>query len=418
MTPIQKILLLVFLTLPTLLNAQRIPINAHLTPQQMFDKAQTMLSNGNVDRGIGYLKMSAGKHYLPALKYLANCYLEGKYTQKDFQEAGNVLSIAAQLGDIESANKLAELSKSGRYHASVPSDASNGTGQVVQIINQYNVVERPAEEKTATATSEQQGISSDVDINIPVCSTHNPNTFAIIISNENYQEEVKVQYAIRDGLIFSEYCNKTLGIPKENIHVRKDATYNNIKSELDWIKQVVEAYNGKIKVIFYYAGHGFPDEASRSSYLLPVDGKGNISSTGYSLSNLYDFLGGLQAERVWVLLDACFSGAKRGGGMLTSARGIAIKSKASSPKGNMVVFSAATGDETAYPYKEKGHGLFTYYLLKELQQSKGGCTMGELADYIHKNVSQKSIVANGKSQTPVVISSESEQQTWRKIKLN
>lgn len=43
--------------------------------------------------------------------------------------------------------------------------------------------------------------------------------------------------------------------------------------------------------------------------------------------------------------------------------------------------------------------------------------MGELADFIHKNVTQKSIVANGKSQTPVVTYSDNEQQTWRTTKL-
>ena len=110
-------ILLVLLWLPLPLKAQRIPINANLTPVQMFEKAQMMLSNGYTDKGLGYLQMSAGKHYLPALKFLAQCYLEGKYVPKDFQEAGNILVIAARLGDIDSSNKLAELSKSGRYHA-------------------------------------------------------------------------------------------------------------------------------------------------------------------------------------------------------------------------------------------------------------------------------------------------------------
>ena len=55
--------------------------------------------------------------------------------------------------------------------------------------------------------------------------------------------------------------------------------------------------------------------------------------------------------------------------MLASARGVAIKVKQTIPVGNMVVFTAAQGDETAYPYKEEEHGLFTYYLLKKLQEN-------------------------------------------------
>ena len=65
-------------------------------------------------------------------------------------------------------------------------------------------------------------------------------------------------------------------------------------------------------------------------------------------------------------MDACFSGAQRGEGMLISARGIALKTKQEIPQGNLIVFSAASDDQTAFPYKEKGHGLFTYYLLKKL----------------------------------------------------
>ena len=68
--------------------------------------------------------------------------------------------------------------------------------------------------------------------------------------------------------------------------------------------------------------------------------------------------------------------------MLATARGVAIKPKASTPGGNVIVFSAATGDETAYPYDEKGHGLFTYFLLKKLQENKGNVTLGELSAYL------------------------------------
>ncbi|MDR1681891.1 MAG: hypothetical protein LBS25_00665, partial [Candidatus Symbiothrix sp.] len=74
-------------------------------------------------------------------------------------------------------------------------------------------------------------------------------------------------------------------------------------------------------------------------------------------------------------------------------------------------------DETAYPYKEKGHGLFTYFLLKKWQETKGEATLGELSDYIITNVSQQSIVVNRKSQTPTVIASAGLSNKWQEIKL-
>ena len=274
-------------------------------------------------------------------------------------------------------------------------------------------VQQPMAQAVPAATSARPTPSSDVDQNIPEVSATNTNTFAIIIANENYLEETPVQYALNDGQTFKTYCQKVLGLPEENIHYRENATLNMILTEVDWISKVARAYNGEASLIVYYAGHGIPDEASGSSYLLPVDGIGNNLRTGYSLAELYKTLGALPARSVTVFMDACFSGAKRGEGMLASARGVAIKAKPEAPKGNMVVFSAAQGDETAYPYEDKGHGLFTYFLLKKLQETKGQVSLGELAQYVQQQVSRRSIVTNGKSQTPCVTPSETVVETWK-----
>ena len=67
-------------------------------------------------------------------------------------------------------------------------------------------------------------------------------------------------------------------------------------------------------------------------------------------------------------------------------RGVVLKAKAAAPKGNMFVLSAADGNETALPWKEKNHGLFTYYLLKKLQESKGNASLKEIADYVSTEV--------------------------------
>ena len=129
------------------------------------------------------------------------------------------------------------------------------------------------------------------------------------------------------------------------------------------MRQIAGAYKGGAKLVVYYAGHGLPDEASGDAYLLPVDGYGSDLTTCYNLNDFYAALGAMSLSQVVVLMDACFSGSLRGDGMLASARGVAIKAKGSESKGNMVVLSAAQGDETAYPLDGQHHGMFTYYLL-------------------------------------------------------
>jgi hypothetical protein len=275
------------------------------------------------------------------------------------------------------------------------------------------VIESNVEEQ---ADIQIASLTSDVDKNIPVTGAQNNNTFAVIIANENYMSVASVPFAINDGNIFREYCEKTLGIPAKNIRYESDATGNQIKQQVGWLQNVTKAYPNA-NIIFYYAGHGIPDESSRTAYLLPVDGSGTDVSTGYKLDDLYATLGNIPAKNVTVFMDACFSGSKREHGMLASARGIAIKSKSGVPQGNMVVFSAAQGDETAYPNNEEKHGMFTYFLLKKLQESKGDVTLFDLGQYIIQRVSQESIVLNNKSQTPCVTPSASLDASWREWKL-
>ncbi len=256
-----------------------------------------------------------------------------------------------------------------------------------------------------------------VDIDIPSTKVLNTETFAIIITAENYKRESKVPHANNDGNIFSEYCRQTLGIPEKNMKVIADATLNDIKYNINWIKNVMKAYNGEAKVIFYYAGHGVPDEANKTAYLLPIDGYGADFTTGYALKDLHSALSEMPAKSVVVFLDACFSGSMRDGEMLASARGVAIKVKEEAPKGNVVIFSAAKGDETAYPLDEEEHGMFTYFLLKKLKETKGDVTLAELGDYITKEVSRQSIVINGKTQTPTLSPSPSLGESWKTWKL-
>ncbi len=256
-------------------------------------------------------------------------------------------------------------------------------------------------------------IVSDVDENIPQTNRCNDRTFAVIIANERYEYVDPVEFAEHDGSVFRDYCIHTLGIPEENIQYRANATLNNIRQQLDWLEQVSTAYEGDIDVIFYYAGHGIPDESSRTAYLLPVDGYGYNVTTGYRISDLYAELSAMQTRGVTCFFDACFSGARRDGSMLVSARGVAIKVREAMPEGPMVAFSAAQSDETAFPYREKGHGLFSYYLLKKLQETKGDISLGELGDYITDQVRKQSLLVNRKSQTPSVISAAEISDTWR-----
>ena len=258
---------------------------------------------------------------------------------------------------------------------------------------------------------------SDVDLNIPVNKQKQQKNFALIIANENYEEVDPVPFAANDGAMFKAYCQQTLGIPEENIHSLSDATLGKMRRQVEWLQEVAQAYGNEARIIVYYAGHGIPDEKDKTAYLLPVDGFGRDVKTALPLNELYATLAKLSSQSVTLFLDACFSGAKREGNMLVAARGVAIKVKQTVPEGNLVVFSAAQGDETAHPFDEQQHGMFTYYLLKKLKESKAELTMGELTDYVRQQVMQQSMKRNGKMQTPTVVSSSAMSTIWKDMKL-
>lgn len=275
-------------------------------------------------------------------------------------------------------------------------------------------------DKAPTSISPKQKsviIDNSLDTNIPSSTSNNSHTFAVIIGNEKYLHVAEVPFANNDARTFALYCQKTLGIPVQNIRKYENVTFGTMLSAISDIKSISTAYNGQLNIIFYYAGHGIPNESTKDAYLLPVDANGIQTEACYPLSRLYKELGDLGAQNVVIFMDACFSGAQRGEGMLISARGIALKTKQEIPQGNLIVFSAASDDQTAFPYKEKGHGLFTYYLLKKLQETKGECTLGELSDYIYQKVLQSSVVINRKPQTPTIVPAAGFEENWKSIRL-
>jgi hypothetical protein len=255
-----------------------------------------------------------------------------------------------------------------------------------------------------------------IDINIPIDKKSSSNTFALVVGNENYRNEINVPFASNDAAVFAEYCKKTLGIPSNNLKLLIDGTYGQMLSELRWIEDVIKAYNGEAQVYVYYAGHGMPGESDKNAYLLPTDGNSSITRTAIKLDELYSGLSASPSKSVTVFLDACFSGAAREGS-LTKGRGVKIVPRENELTGNLVVFSATSADETALPYNDKGHGLFTYYLLKKLQDSQGNVTLYDLSSYVIDNVKRESIVVNNKAQNPKVNSSSSLQSTWQNLKL-
>lgn len=263
-----------------------------------------------------------------------------------------------------------------------------------------------------------ESMSAPVDINF---KRSDPYRYALIIGNEDYSSyqvdlasESNVDFAMRDAQAFKELCLKKLGIAHENIFYKENARFIEMRTYLKRISQFIENSGGKAEVFVFYAGHGFPDEKTKEPYLVPVDGNGtDLEITALKLSDFYSQLTAFPAKRVTVFIDACFSGGARNQG-LVAARGVKItpKPEKESVKKNLIVFTASSGNESSLPYKDKQHGMFTYYLLEKINSSAGKLTYKELSDYLAEMVSQQSIRVNGKTQQPQTNVSVEVQNVW------
>lgn len=292
-----------------------------------------------------------------------------------------------------------------------------------QAVSQNKIVVQSDNNVNINKTVQIATLSAEVDKNIPETFLKNENAFALIIGNEDYSShqkglntEVNVDFARNDAKMFSDYCLKTLGFSSDHITYLPDATAGTMNQAIDKMSKLAKAYDGKAELVFYYAGHGLPDENTKDSYLIPVDVNGNDLSNAIKLSQVYQKLTEFPCKKVTVFLDACFSGGGRNQGLI-AGRSIKINPKKEALKGNIIVFSASSGDQISLPNKEKQHGMFTYYLLKKLQDTKGNITCKELSDYLKQQVSQQSILINNKEQTPETNTSPALGSDWENWKL-
>lgn len=299
----------------------------------------------------------------------------------------------------------------------------NTTQTVVQTQNQpvNNIPQQPEKQRDSeriviseTASSSigyMYEKKSDVDI-IEKNNLSKQNRIALIIGNEDYKtyqmdlsSESNVDYAMNDAHAFKEYCTKLLGISQDRIIFVTNATSAKMRQAVAKTNLLIKTLEGEADVFVFYAGHGLPDEVSKEPYLIPVDVSGKNPSDGIKLKDFYTKLTEFPSKKVTVFIDACFSGGARNQGLI-AARGVKVKATEQKLNGNLVVFSASNGEQSSLPYKDKKHGMFTYFLLKKIKESGGNISYKNLYDAVRKEVSINSLTINDKEQTPQMLMSD------------
>ena len=248
---------------------------------------------------------------------------------------------------------------------------------------------------------------------IPV--SENKHAVAVIVGNKNYGSSIPhVEYAHNDADAVKRFVVEWLGYRDGNVIDLRDAT----RAQLDSVFGTRDNHEGKLfdwirpgesDVLVFYSGHGVPGAKDKRPYLLPVDGDPNRAElTGLPVDVLYENLRKIPAKSVTVLLDACFSGQSPNGMVIAAASGISISAKVSKAADNLVVLTAARGDQLASWDREARLGLFTRYVLEGLRgaadgsqygNADGRVTLGEVAAFLDDEMTYQARRRYGRRQT-------------------
>ena len=247
-------------------------------------------------------------------------------------------------------------------------------------------------------------IKSDVDEPPVMQAKPNKNAYAIVIGVEKYRQKLpKADFAVQDATIMAEYLEKVMGYPEENIVtlINDHAAKSDFEKYMGkWLPNNVEKDSS---VFIYYSGHGAPNPKTGDAFLVPYDGDPSfIEETGYPLKRLYAKLDKLPAREIIVVLDSCFSGA---GGRSVIAKGarplVMNMDKQVFHNDRIAILSASSGGQISSTHEEKGHGLFTYFLLKGIKD--GNSELGTLYNYLKPQVERIARKTYNNEQTPGLI---------------
>ena len=216
----------------------------------------------------------------------------------------------------------------------------------------------------------------DVDFKIPQTDMQNPDAIAVVIGNRNYQHKdiPVVKFARNDAEIMKQYLIQTMGYKKGNIFFETDVT----KSRFEALFGIAGKHRGLVSdyikpgisdLFIYYSGHGAPDPVDRNRYFLPSDcDPAKISLNGYPLNVFYENIAKLEAKKITIVLDSCFSGGTNSGEYLIKSASPSLIRLSDSflHKENTAVIASSESDQISSWYDDKQHGLFTYFFLKAL----------------------------------------------------
>lgn len=189
-------------------------------------------------------------------------------------------------------------------------------------------------------------------------------TYLLAVGVDKYPGGKALRCAVKDCRLFHDFAVKEMGVRPGNAWqlCDEEATREAI---IDRFARLLTHVRAEDTVIVFLAGHGQIERLGTTEvrYFVPyVTEWGSFYSRGVNMEDFERLLSRLEAERILVLADACYSGSivkLRGGRLFSQLAG----------KGRLVVGyeGVAREDETL---GDGGHGYLTYFFVEGLRTGR------------------------------------------------
>jgi uncharacterized caspase-like protein len=310
----------------------------------------------------------------------------------------------------------------------VPLKLRDGSNAIVVTAREPDGTER---RETRTVVFERPAVAAAPPPGTPATgptARPEPDRWAVVIGVGQYEHPgvAKLQYTVADAQGVYDVLTTVGGYKPDHVLLLTDRTER--KPTLRNIRWALGTFLARSArkddtVLIFFAGHGAPEVDQRgmerdglSKYLAPIDtDPDDLFSSALAMDDIQTIFGRIEADRVVMFLDSCYSGAAGLGGK--GGRTFAPKQtramnlddqfldRLTRSKGRAII-TASRPSEVSIELPELGHGLFTYYLLEGLRgkgdlNRDGIVSLQELYEYLEQQVTQKSRSVGG-NQHPVM----------------
>jgi hypothetical protein len=185
-----------------------------------------------------------------------------------------------------------------------------------------------------------------------------------------------LQYADKDATdFFTLFTSNINDIGYKKLLINSEATLVEIRTALG--KELKQVVGKDDAFFFFFSGHGSTAENQDGTllehYLIPFDATPDIPSSAISVEYLKDVFDNIDCKAAYIFVDSCFSGSVNSKGYsypnTKALKRIKALSDQTFGKGSLV-FTASKMDEKALEDPDNQNGLFTHFVLDELQKEK------------------------------------------------